>query len=67
MIPQEEADKWVCDECEKPLVMRKVGFAYMKGTFHVDLPVCAGCGFVLITEELATGKMAEVERILEDK
>jgi hypothetical protein len=39
----------------------------MKGTFHVDLPVCTGCGMVLITEELATGKMAEVERILEDK
>jgi hypothetical protein len=67
MIPQEEANKWICDACKKPLEMKKVGFSYMKGTFHVDLPVCTGCGLVLITEELATGKMAEVEQILEDK
>lgn len=67
MIPQEEADKWVCHECGQPLEKRKVGFSYMKGSFHAELPVCTSCKLVLITEELATGKMAEVERILEDK
>jgi hypothetical protein len=67
MISQEVAEKWVCDRCGTPLEKRKVGFTYMKGTFHADLPACPGCGFVLITEELATGKMAEVERLLEDK
>jgi hypothetical protein len=33
----------------------------------VDLPACASCGLVLISEELANGKMADAERILEDK
>ncbi|MBP1753072.1 MAG: hypothetical protein H6Q57_1908, partial [Geobacteraceae bacterium] len=28
---------------------------------------CAACGLVLVPENLALGKMAEVERILEDK
>ena len=39
----------------------------MKGNFEVDLPACKGCGLVLVSEELATGKMADAERILEDK
>jgi hypothetical protein len=67
MIPLEEARNWTCDACGSPLEIRQVTFSYMKGTFHVDLPACINCGLVLITEELATGKMAEVERILEDK
>ena len=28
---------------------------------------CPECGFVLVPEELATGRMLEVEKILEDK
>jgi len=67
MISLEEAKQWTCDACDKPLVMREVVFLYLNGTFHVDLPACPECGLVLINEELATGKMAEVEHILEDK
>lgn len=33
----------------------------------IDLPRCPKCGLVLITEELARGKMLEVEKALEDK
>jgi hypothetical protein len=29
--------------------------------------VCPGCSSILIDEELATGKMAEAEQIIEDK
>lgn len=39
----------------------------MKGNFEVDLPACSECGLVLVPESLAHGKMAEAERILEDK
>jgi predicted RNA-binding Zn-ribbon protein involved in translation (DUF1610 family) len=67
MIPPEEATAWSCDKCGQPLKMTKVEFAYMKGNFEVDLPACPDCGLVLVTEDLALGKMAEVERILEDK
>jgi hypothetical protein len=35
--------------------------------FRLELPTCPSCGMVLVPEELATGKMLEVEKILEDK
>ncbi|ABQ25206.1 DVU_1557 family redox protein [Geotalea uraniireducens] len=63
----EEAKGWSCTACGKPLEVVKVSFTYMKGNFEVDLPACSGCGLVLVSEELATGKMADAERILEDK
>jgi len=67
MISLEEAQQWTCDACGQPMVMREVVFLYLNGTFHVDLPACPECDLVFINEELATGKMAEVEGILEDK
>jgi hypothetical protein len=47
--------------------MAKVGVSYMGNSFPVDLLRCPGCGLVLIPEDLALGKMAEVEKLLEDK
>jgi len=67
MTPSEEALDWSCSACGKPLEVVKVAFTYMRGNFEVDLPACTGCGLVLVSEALATGKMAEAERILEDK
>ncbi|NTW28182.1 MAG: DNA-binding protein [Coriobacteriia bacterium] len=61
------AQDWSCTSCGGELEIVKVQFAYMKGHFEVDLPACKDCGLVLVPEELATGKMAEAERILEDK
>jgi hypothetical protein len=67
MSQPEEAEGWSCGECGGELEIMKVGFTYMKGNFEVDLPACRNCGLVLVSEELATGKMADAERILEDK
>ena len=67
MSLSEEASVWSCTACGKPLEVVKVAFTYMKGNFEVGLPACSGCGIVMISEELATGKMADAERILEDK
>jgi hypothetical protein len=39
----------------------------MGNRMTADLPQCPVCGFVMISEELALGKMAEVEQALEDK
>lgn len=63
----EEAATWSCTACAGQLSLIKVGFTYMKGNFEVDLPACPACGLVMVPEELAVGKMAEAERILEDK
>ena len=59
--------EWSCTACGGELEIVKVGFTYMKGNFEVDLPACTSCGLVLVSEELATGRMADAERILEDK
>ena len=63
----EAAAEWRCASCDRPLEIVKVAFTYMKGNFEVPLPACPGCGMVYLSEDLATGKMAEAERILEDK
>lgn len=63
----DEASVWRCAACGETLRMVKVGFSYMKGNFEIELPACAGCGQVLVPEELAAGRMADAERILEDK
>jgi hypothetical protein len=39
----------------------------MGNRFTADLPYCPDCGRVLISEKVALGKMAEVEKLLEDK
>lgn len=67
MSLSDKAGTWSCTACEKPLEVVTVAFSYMKGNFEVALPACSGCGMVLVSEELATGKMADAERILEDK
>jgi hypothetical protein len=64
--PGETAAK-LCLKCNLPLAMAKVGISYLGNTFPVDLPKCPGCGLVYIPEDLALGKMAEVEKLLEDK
>ncbi|OJX40442.1 MAG: hypothetical protein BGO78_05440 [Chloroflexi bacterium 44-23] len=58
---------WVCGDCGVALVPGKVDIAYMGNSFPVELLVCPKCGLVLIPEELALGKMNEVEKALEDK
>ena len=63
----EETSAWSCASCGGPLEIVTVAFSYMKGNFEVPLPACPVCGLVMIPEDLATGKMAEAERILEDK
>jgi len=64
----EPADlQWQCAACQCQLEAGPVTVSYMGNDFTVMLPRCPGCGQVLISETLAQGKMAEVERILEDK
>ena len=70
MTPEEKHTKeqvWSCLKCGVPLEMGKVGISYLGNTFPVDLLRCPGCGLVFIPEDLALGKMAEVEKLLEDK
>jgi hypothetical protein len=44
-----------------------VQVAYLGCGFTIDLLQCPRCGLVLVTENMAVGKMAEAEKVLEDK
>lgn len=63
----EEQVPWICSNCGTNLQLGKVNVTYLGGNFEVELMKCPKCGMVLITEELAMGKMLEVEKGLEDK
>jgi len=59
--------EWICANCNIPLQPGKVMVAYLNNAYPVDLLRCPQCGLVLVPEELALGKMVEVEKALEDK
>ena len=63
----QEGRSWQCAKCGVPLQTKKVNFSYMGRTFGHEVPVCPQCGMVFISRELAKGRMAEVELLMEDK
>ena len=64
-LPQDM--NWMCTHCGVPLQPGMVKLHYMDNVFKVELPVCPKCSAVLIPEELALGRILEVEQLLEDK
>ena len=62
-----EQTQWLCAQCNLPLESGQVMVAYLDSAYPVELLKCPQCGLVLIPEELALGRMAEVEKTLEDK
>jgi hypothetical protein len=63
----EQDGQWLCQACGQPLAPAPAVITYLGSEFTVELLRCPGCGLVLVSEELALGKMLEVERLLEDK
>lgn len=57
----------ICCKCQKEMQPGKTSFKYLGNNFTTDLLRCPECGEVYIPEELAKGRMAEVEVQLEDK
>jgi hypothetical protein len=58
---------WECARCDIPLRSGTVKVSYLGTEQPVALWRCPQCGTVLIPEELALGRMAEIEQLLEDK
>ena len=63
----EKKSTLICNKCRVPLEPIKVNFSYLVKQFEHEVDRCPKCGQVYIPEELAKGRMAEVEKILEDK
>lgn len=58
---------WKCYRCSEKLVLGPVQVEYLGNNMTAKLLQCPSCYMVLVPEELAVGKVAEVEKLLEDK
>ena len=56
-----------CMKCDEELVPTKTVLTYLGHQMTYDFPRCPKCGQVFVPEDIARGKMREVEITLEDK
>lgn len=63
----EEKSKQICDRCKVEMTESEVEFSYLNRSFRHKVPRCPECGQVYIPEKLASGRMSEVEKMLEEK
>lgn len=56
-----------CAACDRDFETASVTIGYLGSAFQVDLLQCPSCRQVFIPEDLALGKMVDVEKQLEDK
>ncbi len=73
MIPLDEtggppsANALVCSKCNQAMAPGKVMVTYLGYSLPVEMVRCPTCGSAHVPEALATGRMLEVEQMLEDK
>jgi len=65
--PKPSAPQLSCAKCKRALVPGKVTVSYLGNSFPVDLLKCPSCGLVFVPEDIAMGRMLQVEQALEDK
>lgn len=56
-----------CVKCDRELEPVKLTLNYLGHQITHEFPQCPVCGNVFISEEIVTGKMLQVEYMLEDK
>ena len=57
-------EKLICDKCKVEL---EAQFSYLGKSFRHKVSRCPMCGQICLSEELVTGRMSEVESMMEDK
>ena len=62
-----EKSKLICDRDQVELEEIDAQFRYIGKSFRHKVNRCPVCGQIFLPEELVIGRMAEVERKLEDK
>ncbi len=62
-----ERGQVVCAKHQVPLETGKIDLTYQGHTFAIDVLRCPVCGLALIPEEIAKGRLLEVEQTLEEK
>jgi len=66
-MSQSDDVKIICEKCQLPLAKAKTKLTYQGIDFDVALLRCPKCGQTFIPEDLALGRMHELEITLEDK
>ena len=66
-INKTEWDNWLCVGCGIALEPGKVTVSYLDNAYPVEMLRCPRCRLTWVPEEIALGKMAEIEKTLEDK
>ena len=56
-----------CNICKCSLELAKVPFSYLGSKFDITALRCPECGNILVTEELAVGRIHATETFLEDR
>ena len=68
VLSMDQKDKHIlCNKCGVELENKEIGFKYLGFEFSAEAACCPQCGQTYLSEEIATGKLAEIERMLEDK
>lgn len=62
-----EKSNLICDQCQIELVEIESQFRYLGKSFRHKAMRCPKCGQICLSEELVSGRMKEVEKLLEDK
>lgn len=64
---RENSGSFLCSRCRCQLELTEIHVTYLERHFTHKVPRCPQCGQVYITEELAEGKIAQLEKSLEEK
>ena len=59
--------KVICRRCQVEMVPKSTFLTIWGTIFHTEILCCPKCGEVYLPEALVKGRMADVERELEDK
>jgi rubredoxin len=62
-----KTEAFLCEVCGVALEPMEAQFSYLGRDFRHTVLRCPVCGIVYIPEELAAGRMREVDTALEDK
>lgn len=63
----EEKQTLICDRCKVEMEEIDANFSYLDRTFRHKVARCPQCGQVCLSEDLVTGRMSEVEALIEEK
>lgn len=63
----EEKQILICDKCKVEMEEIDANFSYLDRTFRHKVLRCPECGQVSLNEDLVTGRMSEVEALIEEK